>query len=299
MTNPDPAKPQLANLQRPSGGFAMVALDQRESMRAMFAEHQDHPVSDAQLTEFKLATGRVLGPHASAILVDRQFALDRFLDDHILPPQTAVIAAADTLSPRGDEIVGHSTLDESLDLGHYRKRGVTAAKLLVLYRPDEDPATRIGLVERFVERCREAGLLSIIEPVVRRPLTATLPAEHAYELVLTAAAELGDRGADLYKAEVPLHGKGKPDEIRRRCAAMTKLITSPWVVLSSGVPQDLFPQAVELACREGASGFLAGRAIWRSCIGKPDVERALRHQAVPRLQRLCEVVDATVASGAA
>ena len=35
----------------------------------------------------------------------------------------------------------------------------------------------------------------------------------------------------------------------------------------SGVAPDDFPQAVDWACREGASGFLAGRAVWRSTIG--------------------------------
>jgi sulfofructosephosphate aldolase len=66
------------------------------------------------------------------------------------------------------------------------------------------------------------------------------------------------------------------------------------VVLSSGVPADLFPRAVELACAEGASGFLAGRAVWASVIGSDDIERDLREVSVPRLQRLAEIVDAAV-----
>jgi tagatose-1,6-bisphosphate aldolase len=46
-----------------------------------------------------------------------------------------------------------------------------------------------------------------------------------------------------------------------------------------------------LACQEGTAGFLAGRAVWRSCIGRPDVESALRVEAVARLQRLAEIVS--------
>jgi sulfofructosephosphate aldolase len=45
-------------LTRPSGAFAMLAIDQRESMRAMFSEYQKTPVTDSQLTEFKLAALR-------------------------------------------------------------------------------------------------------------------------------------------------------------------------------------------------------------------------------------------------
>lgn len=307
MTNPAPATApgtsapttnpaSLDALRRPSGGFAMVALDQRESMRAMFAEHQDGKVSDAQVTEFKLTAGRILGPHASAFLVDRQFALDCYLDDGILGPDTALIAAGDKLTARGDEIVGEAAIDEDIDLPHYRARGVTAMKLLVLYRPDDEPAARLAMVDRFVERCRNAGLLSIIEPVSRPPRSRANPSP-THDGILAAAAELGGRGADLYKAEVPLHGEGPDDDIRRMCGALTSLIASPWVVLSSGVRQDRFPRAVELACSEGASGFLAGRAVWRSCIGQPDVEAALRNDAAPRLQHLAEVVDAAVTKG--
>lgn len=92
-----------------------------------------------------------------------------------------------------------------------------------------------------------------------------------------------------------MRGQGDPDEIRRRCARISATVGSPWVVLSSGVPQDVFPTAVELACAEGASGFLAGRAVWASCIGAADVERELTEAAAARLQRLAGIVDAVVA----
>jgi sulfofructosephosphate aldolase len=167
-----------------------------------------------------------------------------------------------------------------------------ALKLLVIYRPDGDPGKRIRMVEEFLDRCHSAGLISLIEPVSRKPADGR--AWDWDEGVIAAAKELGSLGVDLYKAEVPLRGQGDEDKIRRRCSTLTKLISSPWVVLSSGVPHDLFPKAVELACREGASGFLAGRAVWASVIGSDDIERDLREISVPRLQRLCEVVDAAV-----
>ena len=42
-------------------------------------------------------------------------------------------------------------------------------KLLVIHRPDEPAATRVAMVEEFVDRCRSAGLVSIIEPVAKAP----------------------------------------------------------------------------------------------------------------------------------
>jgi sulfofructosephosphate aldolase len=270
----------------------MLALDQREAMRAMFAEHQAEPVTDEQVTAFKLAAARILTPYASAVLVDRQFAFDRVVAESAVDPGCGLIAAADEFAPAHGELVGEVTIDRAVDPRRVKRQGAVAMKLLVLYRADAPAGPRIAMVEEFVDTCRAAGLISIIEPVSRAPLGGGSWDWDAG--VLAAAEELGSRGADLYKAEVPMRGQGDPDEIRRRCARISAAVGSPWVVLSSGVPQDVFPTAVELACTEGASGFLAGRAVWKSCIGAADVERELAEAAVARLQRLRDVVDAVV-----
>jgi sulfofructosephosphate aldolase len=284
--------PALSALARPSGGFAMLALDQREAMRRMFAEHQDGPVADEQVTAFKLAAARILTPYASAVLIDRQFAFDRVVAESAVAPGCALIAAADEFAPAHGELVGEVTIDRAVDPQRVKEQGAVALKLLVLYRPDTPAGPRIAMVEGFVETCRSAGLISIIEPVSRAPLGG---GDWDWDAgVLAAAEELGDRGADLYKAEVPMHGQGDPDEIRRRCARISAAVASPWVVLSSGVPQDVFPTAVELACAEGASGFLAGRAVWASCIGAADVEHELAGAAAARLRRLRDIVDTAV-----
>ena len=48
----------LGAIARESGTFAMVAMDQRESLRTMLAEHHPAPIADAQLIRFKLAVAR-------------------------------------------------------------------------------------------------------------------------------------------------------------------------------------------------------------------------------------------------
>ena len=170
MTTTTSATPDLSLLARPSGGFAMLAIDQREAMRAMFAAHQSGPVTDEQITEFKLAAARILSPAASAVLVDRQFALDRVIDEGVIDPAAGLIAAADHFTAGADELVATVEIDEAVDPKHYRERGVVALKLLVIYRPDGDPEQRLAMVDRFVRRCRDVRVLSIIEPVSRRPL---------------------------------------------------------------------------------------------------------------------------------
>jgi len=84
---------------------------------------------------------------------------------------------------------------------------------------------------------------------------------------------------------------GDPDAISERCAEMTASLPCPWVVLSSGVSIARFAGAVERACMGGASGFLAGRAVWRDALSE-DPDASLRQRSVPRLQQLAAIVDA-------
>ena len=282
----------LSALQRPSGAFAMLAVDQREAMRNMFAEHTDQPVTDEDLRDFKLAAARILTPYASGVLIDRQFALDQAIEAKVVDPGCGLIASADHFESAHDELVGEVTIDKLVDPGKYAALGAKALKLLVLYRPDEPAEGRVEMVREFVDSCKSAGLISIIEPVSRKPLAGGDFDWNAG--ILAAAKELGSLGADLYKAEVPFKGQASEAEVRAAYAELSKAIDGPWVVLSSGVPEDVFPEAVRWACLEGASGFLAGRAVWASCIGSPDVIESLSTDAVQRLQRLCAVVDEVV-----
>ncbi len=296
MTDPTPAttttRRDLGRIARPSGAFAMLAVDQREAMRAMFAEHSTEPVTDAHLSDFKVAATRILTPHASAVLVDKQFAFDAVVDQGAVDPSCGLIAAADHFIAGHGEFVTAVEIDHDVDPIGVRDQGAVAMKLLVIHRPDEPASQRISMVEEFVDRCRNADLISIIEPVAKAPRAG---GDWDWDgCVIEAARELGSLGADLYKAEVPFKGQGSDEDIRRGCAQITEAVASPWVVLSSGVPADLFSHAVELACREGASGFLAGRAVWASVIGSEDIERDLHEIAVPRLQRLAALVDDVV-----
>lgn len=294
----------LSVLARPSGGLAMLAVDQREAMRLMFAGDATPEadgsvpawvrmrVPDEVLTSFKVKATAMLTPYASGVLVDKQFGFDAVVQARTVADGCGLIAAADRFVPGNGEVVADAEIDAEVVPQRVREQGAVAMKLLVVWRPDEPAAPRIERVRRFVRRCRDAGLVSIVEPVSRAPRAGGTWDWDAG--VLAAAQELGRLGADLYKAEVPLHGNGTDNEIRRACAGLSDRVESPWVVLSSGVAAEEFPRAVRLACQAGASGFLAGRAVWRSCAGAVDVDHALRTSAVPRLKRLVDVVDDVV-----
>ena len=280
----------LQDISRPGGGFAMLAVDQREAMRMMFAAAgQPQPVADSVLTEFKVAATQILTPYASAVLADQQFCLQQIVEAHAVAPQCGLIVAADRFLPGNGIPVDSVEIDTAIDPLKAREMGARAMKLLVLWREDEPAEARLAMVEAFVRRCKSAGLVSIIEPVVRPPRRGW--AFDREKAILAAAAELGNTGADLYKVEMPLNGKGEENSLLSACQILNDKMNMPWVILSSGVDADIFGRAVRIAMKAGASGFLAGRAVWASVIGAQDPRTMLRDVSVPRLQRLAEIVD--------
>jgi sulfofructosephosphate aldolase len=250
---------------RENGTYAMVAMDQRESLRTMFREH-GHDDSDERVRMFKTAVARELAPHASGFLIEREFV------DDVRPfVRRGLILAVDLLEQERGGIVEDTRLDEIAEV----PEGVEALKLLVIWRDDERRRERIEMCERFVALAARHRVLSVLEPVVRED-----------RQIVEAARELGATRPSLYKCQAPREG-----DVVARCEEITRVLPVPWVVLSQGVPRDEFPQAVEDACRGGARGFLAGRALWTNTLRADDPTELLRSESVPRLQELIEIVD--------
>lgn len=279
----------LDAIARPSGALAMVAMDQRESLRHMFDLAGAGRPSDEVLVRFKLDVAEALGPLASGFLIDRHYGFEAVRD--VLPAGTGLILAADDLTQEDGGPVEETALDEVV-LTQTDLDGVAALKLLVIWRRDAKREQRVRLVERFVAECSARGVLSVLEPVVRAtPEELDAGTWDLDEAIREAAAELSPSGQSLYKVQVPMSGTGDAAEQREASERLNAAITGPWVVLSQGVDRPAFLPAVEAACRAGASGFLAGRALWSDVVGRDDVPSALRELSVPRLEALIEVVD--------
>ncbi|MDQ1632420.1 MAG: sulfofructosephosphate aldolase [Frankiaceae bacterium] len=283
--------PSLDAIARPSGSFAMVAMDQRESLRAMFdAAGKGRPADDV-LLEFKLAVARVLAPHASGFLIDRHYGFETVRRGDYLGAGTGLILAADELQQEDGGPVEETTLDRIV-VDETSMNGVAAIKLLIIWRRDERRAERVRLAQDFIHTARGLGVLSVLEPVVRATQAELDSGSWDGDAAIReAAGELSPLGASLYKAQVPRAGAGPVEQLEEACRALGSAITGPWVVLSQGVTATRFLGAVTAACTGGASGFLAGRALWADVVGDDDPDESLRRVSVPRLEALCDTVD--------
>ena len=266
MTIPNPTLDAIA---RPGGGLAMVAMDQRESLRHMFDPAGRGRPDDAVLIDFKREVATALADLASGFLIDRDFG-----GCSCCATACCQTATASSSPPtHSTQQPGGPVEDTGLDaaLVDASDPGVAALKLLIIWRRDAQREARVELARQFIAEAAERGVLSVLEPVVRA--TRAELADGSWDLddaIREAARELSPLRPSLYKVQVPLAGAGDAAEQRPRAsgspptsAARGSCSRRAWS--ATGSP------AVEAACRAGASGFLAGRALWSDVVGAEDV----------------------------
>jgi sulfofructosephosphate aldolase len=272
----------IDSLRDTRGNFSMLAIDQRESLRGMLGRARPtRKIENDELVEFKLAAARELTPYASAVLLDRSYGAPA-----ARASKCPIILAADILHsdvPGG--AVNRAELDRDITADVVADFGAVALKMLVPWLPGARSAA-IELAAEFMELCNRLGLLGIVEGVIRPADFDSWTDNEKNEALVEAAQGLGSTEPHLYKAEVPLFGAGDPDSIMQTAARITAAVDCPWVVLSSGVRAEDFPKAVALSMAGGASGFLAGRALWADATIAADPVEFLRVESARRLQQL-------------
>jgi tagatose 1,6-diphosphate aldolase len=113
------------------------------------------------------------------------------------------------------------------------------------------------------------------------------------EVVRETAERLSKTGADVLKLEFPVDAAYDTDRAgwEAACKAVSAVSSVPWVLLSAGVDFETFADQTRIACQTGASGFLAGRAIWKEAVSMPYAARMefLAQKATDRLYRLSKI----------
>jgi tagatose 1,6-diphosphate aldolase len=275
----------LAALANSTGVICTLALDHRDAMRNVFKRAGiDDPTEDA-MARTKVQIVEVLASSASSIMLDPA-AVAR-----CRPRGSALVVP---LEAQGYQAVAGGRLTHLMDdFGPTEAAalGADGCKLLLYYRADHAPTTSCQreLVDRVAARCHENGLPLVLEPLVYR-LDAEAEADYRgafADLVVAAARELADSGADLLKLQFP----GDVLSCARVSEAAAPL---HWALLGgTDVEGDEFTAQLETACRAGACGFIAGRSIWGRAVGQPADEQDewLRRNAVPLFERLVDIAN--------
>ena len=259
----------LQQISDDTGRFTMIAMDQRGSLQKMLHPEDPKATPYAEMEAVKLGVTAALAPLASGYLLAPDFGVGPAINRFALPGRTGLLVAVETT---GYEKQGNWRLTKLLDgwgVEKVKRLGASAAKLLVFFNPDaprEVVDHQIQVVRGVADECRRLDLAFVCEPM-SYPVDETAEefAHHKADTVIRTAEALSPLGLDVLKAEFPGDPKvtGDPEELRRNCERLSRTTKVPWVVLSAGADFDVFRGLVETACRGGASGFLAGRAIWK------------------------------------
>ncbi|MCJ7425554.1 MAG: tagatose 1,6-diphosphate aldolase [Dehalococcoidales bacterium] len=292
----------LQQLANNDGVFNICAMDHRRSLsRIMEGEKViEGGTSYEEMAQRKLELCTHLAPHASAVLLDPLFGAAQCISHGALPRSTGLLVSLEASGYAGASEYRMTELEEGWSVEKIKRMGASAVKFLIYYRPDliELANKLMELVEAVGQECQKYDIPLVIEPL-SYPLGGETknPAQFAAakeQLVLKTAQHITALPVDLLKSEFPGDLRYNTDKAKLIdiCQKLDKASQVPWVVLSAGVSFDVFCQQVEIACRGGASGFLAGRAIWQEAMNIDDPkERAkmLKTLGVERLNKLTEI----------
>ncbi|QPH53100.1 tagatose 1,6-diphosphate aldolase [Pontivivens ytuae] len=293
-----------------SGRFRMTAVDQRPPIKGPIAKH--HSVDEApweEVAKFKTLLIETLQGESSAMLLDPHYAIPMGLDAYD-PAKGLIVTLEDSLFQETPGGRLSSEIDD-WSVGKIRRMGGDAVKVLAWYRPDASPdvlQAQKDFTKRIGEACARYDIPYLFELLVY-PLAGDAhqttdyveqqgkKADHVLESVEEFAKP--DYGVDVFKLESPVNASDVPEhdgEIQKLFDEMGRLAGRPWVMLSAGAGKAAFRNVLAHAYRAGASGYLAGRAIWLEAFGHyPDWDRMradLEGDAVAYMRGLNELTSA-------
>jgi tagatose 1,6-diphosphate aldolase len=280
---------RLDALSGPRGVFAVSAIDHRDALTAAHAKAGLEKPTREQVLQFKATVIQALAPYATGVMLDSEAG---GLALSIGAPGPGPVVMPLEAQGYSDVESGRvTTFLPGWSPARAAESGASACKLLLPYRPDHDASAtqQDAIVAEAVAGCRAVGLPLILEPIAY-PLASedasTLPGRLG-PIVLASVERLRPIGADILKLQFPRDADAvaEAEWCRRIDAACAD---TPWVLLGGGGDAAGFERDVEVTCRAGASGFIAGRTLWQAALGLQGdaLVARLQSQCVPLVQRL-------------
>ncbi|MCB9102312.1 MAG: tagatose 1,6-diphosphate aldolase [Anaerolineales bacterium] len=284
--------------------FAMAAFDHRDVFVAALS--QTLGVAEAAwetVAAEKIRIATALAPHASAVLLDPLYSAGPVLAEGVLPKGVGFAVAREKSSYGSAAMRETTALLEGWSVEAIRRMGGAGVKLLLHYHPDApNAAAQEEVVRQVAAECDTYEIPLMLEPICypldpnQKKSDPTFAAQRP-ELVLESARRLVLLGVDILKAEFPTDADHETDETKMvgYCRRLSEISGDvPWVILSAGVDFTTFQRQVEIACEAGASGFVAGRAIWNEALDIANDaarDRFLNSTAVSRLRVLTDTAN--------
>jgi len=306
----------LRRLSDGAGRFKMIAVDQRPPIKDLVSSARGGgPATYDDVALVKRLLVEELAHHGSAVLLDPHFAYPRAID--VVPPHGGLLLTLEDSIFEETASGRKSSPIDDWSVEKIKRIGGDAVKVLAWYRPDASDGVKEHqqeFVAKIGDACRRYDI-----PFLFELLVYSFPGEdehttgyveqpkkrsdHVLESIETFARP--EFGVDVFKLESPIPAADVPDPSGADTSAINKtqelfdeidrISQVPWVMLSAGASKGDFKNILAYAYAAGASGFLAGRAIWwDELLAFPDIDRArsaLRTGSAGYLEEINELTD--------
>ncbi len=269
------------------GRFAVLAIDHRDSLRAVLAPSDPDSVSAASITALKRELVGSLAGAATGVMLEPEYSIPHLLDG-TLPDGVGFTAALEAQGYAADPEAAATTILQGWSVEAAAASGASAAKLLLFYRPDraEHAAVQQQVAVEILAECRRVGI-----PLVLEPLFYGLgdPGQRQ-TFVIETVERFAALDPGLLKLPFPVDPvfESDRDVWASACRQISERCHMPWTLLSGGGSFESYRDQVATAVDAGCSGFMAGRALWGEAALAPPNERpsVIADLVAPRLNEL-------------
>ncbi len=280
----------VADLAR-NGRFAVLAIDHRDSLRAVLAPNDPDLVTSEAIVDLKRDLVAGLAEQATGVMLEPEYSIPQLLDG-TLPPGVGFTAALEAQGYMADPEASPVALLEGWSVQAAADCGAAAAKLLVLYRPDRPhAAAQERAVAGILAECRRVGIPLLVEPLFYGLDDPSVRPQ----IVLETVDRFAPIGVDVLKLPFPVDPEHDPEQARwaAACWEITKRCDMPWTLLSGGGTFESYHTQLEVAVASGCAGFTVGRALWgEAALARPaDRPAIITDLIAPRLAALRDLVD--------
>lgn len=291
----------LKNVTDSTGRFKVLALDQSNSFKKFLRAMNEKAGNKKEPTykdilDAKLEITEILSPYASAVLLDVNYGARQSLNCGALARGVGLIVRLEASKDPG--IAGE--VEPGWSVAKIKRMGAAAVKLLVYMDTEDSKATegQMKFVRQTCSQCEEQDILLMTEELSypRKGEEKSSPSYLARRPNnIFSSTELIGPYTDILKLEFPANIKSDDQKtMEKSLATLNEKASRPWVLLSAGEKFDLFLKQVELTMKAGASGIMAGRAIFQEYFDftdRSEQKKFLKTTGVERMQKLCELVD--------
>jgi len=285
----------------------MLAVDQRPPIFNIISNAKGRRHTYDEVVECKKLITSNLSQLATAILMDPNYSLSNILQYN---KSKGLVITLEDHSFIETERGRYSDNIQNWSVEKIKKVGGDAVKVLAWYRPDADSDSiehQKKYVKKIGEECEKYSIPFLLELLVypfqddeNHTTEYQEQKQKKTQHVIDSVKEFSkdEYKVDIFKLESPVHSNDLEGEISQVTEEAFKDLSNatnnkPWVVLSSGMGKDSFYKCLELAYKNGASGYLAGRTIWLDAFNQyPNielVEEGLKVNSISYVNKLNEL----------